>query len=59
MKWYVETKNNISDRKGPIDEKTGWPTIHPSLIIEASNEIEAREYFELKFPNNVAEVFLL
>jgi hypothetical protein len=59
MKWYVETKNSISDRKGPIDQNTGWPTIHPSLVTEASSESEARKYFEMKFPNNVAEVFPL
>lgn len=58
-KFYVETKNNISDRKGPIDKTTGFPTFHPSLIVEAESIEEAKLYFNKKFPNNVLEVFKL
>jgi hypothetical protein len=53
MKYVVETKSDKSNRKGPIDLKTGWPTYHKSLIVEANSEDEARVLFEKKFPGDI------
>ncbi len=60
MKYYVETHSSKSDRwKGPIDSSTGFPTIDPRLITEATSETEARVFFETQFPNDVLAVLLL
>ena len=52
----VETKSNKSDRKGPLDPRNGWPTIHHSLIVEANSLKEATIMFEKKFPGDVLVV---
>ena len=52
--FYMETKNNLSDRlTGPIDPCNGWPTIHPSFLVETESLEEAVTHFLAKFPNNV------
>jgi hypothetical protein len=43
--------------KGPIDPKTGWPTVHRLLTVEAKSIDEARKHFEKKFPGDVAHVY--
>lgn len=53
MQFYVETKNDLSDKKGPIDPRNGFPTIHADFLIEASTIDAALKIANQKFPNNV------
>lgn len=56
MIFYVETISNRSDRRGPMDPRNGWPTMHSSLLTEADSIEDARTFFEQKFPGDVLEV---
>lgn len=58
--FYLETKSNLSDDLvGPIDPKTGWPTIHPDLCVEAPDLESAAQYFYEKYGRDVLAVYEL
>lgn len=57
MKYYLETISRRSDKPGPIDPATGWPSVSRNFVVEVDSLNEAYEYFKKKYPKDVLIVY--